>query len=135
MLRTISTLDLNSGALSDRASNTPTLDVPPDFDRATPSAQLDLQSHLHYSTFGRESVRPVFVRPLSWRTRGEECLVQQEGGSAKSLSKFFLCAVERHPLATLGELHARRGGAAAEVEPAAKPAKKPRAPRAARSEK
>ena len=46
MRRTIATLDLASGSVSDRASNTPTLDVPGDFDRTTTSAQLDLASHL-----------------------------------------------------------------------------------------
>ncbi len=126
MRRTIATLDLASGTVSDRASNTPTLDVPADFDRTTTSAQLDLSSHLHYSTYGKPVVRPAFVRPLSWRTRGEECLVEEEGGATPGSNRFHLCAVERLPLETLGELHARRGTAEAEVE---RPARKAAAPK------
>jgi hypothetical protein len=122
MRRTIATLDLAAGTVSDRASNTPTLDVPADFDRTTTSAQLDLSSHLHYSTYGKPVVRPAFVRPLSWRTRGEECLVEEEGGAKPGSNRFLLCAVERLPLETLGELHARRGGG--ETAPAKAPARK-----------
>jgi hypothetical protein len=111
MRRTIATLDLAAGTVSDRASNTPTIDVPADFDRTTTSAQLDPGSNLHYSNYGKPVVRPVFVRPLSWRTRGEECLVEEEGGATPGSNRFLLCAVERLPLDSLGELHARRGGA------------------------
>jgi hypothetical protein len=125
MRRTIATLDLAAGTVSDRASNTPTLDVPADFDRTTTSAHLDLASHLHYSTYGKPVVRPAFVRPLSWRTRGEECLVEEEGGATPGSNRFLLCAVERLPLDTLDELHARRSGA----EPVAKPARKAAAPK------
>jgi len=121
MLRTIATLDLASGTVSDRPSNTPTLDVPGDFDRTTTSAQLDLGSNLHYSNYGKPVVRPAFVRPLSWRTRGEECLVEAEDGGSVIGSTFTLCAVERLPLDTLGQLHARRGGDA--VAPPAAPRK------------
>ena len=126
MHRTIATLDLASGTVSERASNTPTLDVPGDFDRTTTSAQLDLASHLHYSTYGKPVVRPAFVRPLSWRTRGEECLVEEEGGATPGSNRFLLCAVERLPLETLGELHARRGAAEVAVT---KPARKAAAPK------
>ena len=132
MRRTIATLDLASGTVSDRASNTPTLDVPGDFDRTTTSAQLDLSSHLHYSTYGRPVVRPAFMRPLSWRTRGEECLVQEEGGEeggATPRNRYLLCAVERLPLDKLDkldELDARRG--AAETAPT-KPARKAAVPK------
>jgi hypothetical protein len=143
MRRSIATLDLASGTVSDRESNTPTLDVPADFDRTTTSAQLDLSSHLHYSTYGKPVVRPAFVRPLSWRTRGEECLVEEEGGATPGSNRFLLCAVERLPMQSLGELHARRGGAETPVAPPkakTSPPKKPvdtfgRMLRAARSSK
>jgi hypothetical protein len=126
MRRTIATLDLASGTVSDRASNTPTLDVPGDFDRTTTSAQLDLASHLHYATYGKPVVRPAFVRPLSWRTRGEECLVEEEGGATPGSNRFLLCAVERLPLATLGELQERRSGGETVAE---RPARKAAAPK------
>ena len=128
MRRTIATLDLASGTVSDRASNTPTLDVPGDFDRTTTSAQLDLSSHLHYSTYGKPVVRPAFVRPLSWRTRGEECLVEEEGGATPGSNRFLLCAVERLPLETLGELHARRGEAEAAGAKSVRKAAAPKKP-------
>ena len=126
MRRTIATLDLASGTVSDRASNTPTLDVPGDFDRTTTSAQLDLASHLHYATYGKPIVRPAFVRPLSWRTRGEECLVEEEGGATPGSNRFLLCAVERLPLEPLGE--SQTGGGANEA-PAPKPSRKAAAPK------
>jgi hypothetical protein len=143
MRRSIATLDLASGTVSDRESNTPTLDVPADFDRTTTSAQLDASSHLHYATYGKPVVRPAFVRPLSWRTRGEECLVEEEGGKTPGSNRFLLCAVERLPLQSLGDLHAGRSGAetpAAPPKAKTAPPKKPvdtfgRMLRAARSSK
>jgi hypothetical protein len=119
MLRTIAIVDLASGVVFDRASNTPTLDVPSDFDRTTTVGQLDPATHLHYSTFGKPVVRPVFARPLSWRVRGEECLVEEERRKpASGPIRFLLSTVERMPVVVL-------------KPPAAKPAKSPKSALAA----
>ncbi|MBS2023965.1 MAG: hypothetical protein JST92_16290 [Deltaproteobacteria bacterium] len=72
-------VDIASNTVRDRPSNTPTFDVPADFDRTTTIAQLDGGAHLHYASVGKPVVRPAFPRPLSWRARGEECLVEEEG--------------------------------------------------------
>ena len=100
MRRTISVVDLASGEVIDRTSNTATLDVPADLDRtSTTVAQLDAGSHLHYLTApGRQAVRAAFSRPLSWRVRGEECLIEElRTGKAAREPRFHLSAVENQP--------------------------------------
>lgn len=83
MKRMIPIVDLSSGAVSDRPSNTPTLDLPQDFDRAASCAEVDAQSRVRYLTQeGKSVVRPAMQRPLSWRVHGEECLVSDGPGAA-----------------------------------------------------
>jgi hypothetical protein len=86
--RTIPIVDLVNGRVINRASNTLTLDVPADFDRSASVA-----SGAHYlSTGGTSLVNPAHPRPLSWRARGEECLVASAKDSADAV--YRLCAVD-----------------------------------------
>ncbi len=95
--RTIPVVDLASGRVTDRASNTLTLDVPADFDRSASVASVDARSRAHYlSTAGSTLVNPAHPRPLSWRVRGEECLVARARGNAKEIG-YRLCAVNPTP--------------------------------------
>jgi hypothetical protein len=78
MDRMITVIDLATGEVSDRRSTTPTLDVPPDFERSTGTVALDQKSHGRYvATDGKEREYSAFPRPLSWRVRGEECLIAE----------------------------------------------------------
>src|SRR3982751_1016107 len=45
MDRMIAVVDLSTGEVTERASTTLTLDLPPDFERATPHVTLDALSH------------------------------------------------------------------------------------------
>jgi hypothetical protein len=72
----IPVIDLTSGTVSVRPSDTRTLDIPAGFDRRTPVASLDSQSRVQCaSTNGGRLRYLAFTRPLSSRVRGEECLV------------------------------------------------------------
>ena len=94
---TIPVVDLASGRVSDRASETLTFDVPPDFDRTARVASVDGHSCAHYlSTGGSTLVNPAPPRPLSWRARGEECLVARARGTANETG-YRLCAVDPIP--------------------------------------
>jgi len=85
MDRMIAVIDLNTGEVIDRASTTLTLDLPPDFERESVVVSLDLLSHGHYlATDGKQREYSVFPRPLSWRARGEDCLVADRRGRASS---------------------------------------------------
>jgi hypothetical protein len=76
MIRMIPVLNQATGKVMQKASNTSTLDLPVDFDRADPAASLDSHSHAHYlGTDGKKTSRSTVPRPLSWRVRGEECLI------------------------------------------------------------
>jgi hypothetical protein len=76
MDRMITVVDLATGEINDRRSTTPTLDVPPDFERTSGVVALDHKSHGRYvATDGKEREYSAFLRPLSWRIRGEECLI------------------------------------------------------------
>ena len=76
MERLIAVVDLTSGEVIDRTSTTLTLDLPPDFERASAVVSLDQLSHGHYlATDGKQHEYSVFPRPLSWRARGEDCLI------------------------------------------------------------
>jgi hypothetical protein len=87
--RTIPIVDLVNGRVTNRASNTMTLDVPADFDRSACVA-----SRAHYlSTGGTSLLNPAHPRPLSWRARGEECLVSSARNGADALA-YRLCAVD-----------------------------------------
>jgi hypothetical protein len=79
-------VDLSNGAVSDRPSSTPTLDLPQDFDRLSSSAELDVRSRVRYLTAdGKNVVKPALQRPLSWRVHGEECLVS-DGATAATVT-------------------------------------------------
>ena len=93
MRRMITIVDLKTGAVLPRASNTRTLDLPVDLDLEFAVASLDAGSHVLYrSTRGKEVSCLVHPRPLSWRARGEECLVADDGTAAAG--HYTLCAVE-----------------------------------------
>jgi hypothetical protein len=90
----IPVLDLGSHKVTERPSQTLTLDVPVDFDRSIGVASVDAQSRAHYqSTAGLTLVNPALTRPLSWRIRGEECLVARNRGTANELG-YRLCKVD-----------------------------------------
>jgi hypothetical protein len=82
MERMIPVVDLVTGEVIDRTSRTLTLDLPPDFERTSAVVSLvvslDQQSHGRYlATDGKEREYSVFPRPLSWRARGEDCLIAE----------------------------------------------------------
>jgi hypothetical protein len=93
----IAVVDLTSGRVTDRASNTRTLDVPADFDRSACVASVDALSRARYlSTAGSTLINTAHPRPLSWRVRGEECLVARARGNANEIG-YRLCAVDPLP--------------------------------------
>jgi hypothetical protein len=95
MQRMIALVDLRTGAVIARPSNTCTFDVPVDLDSGTAVASLDGRFHVLYrSATGKDLTRAVHPRPLSWRVQGEECFVAEEG-SAGGPGRYTLCAVER----------------------------------------
>jgi hypothetical protein len=92
--RTIAVLDVINGKITDRASDTLTLDVPADFDRSAGVASADARSRHYLSTGGSTLLNPAHPRPLSWRVRGEECLVANNAkGNAESVA-YRLCTVD-----------------------------------------
>jgi hypothetical protein len=97
MKRMIPIVDLTTGAITDRTSSTPTLDLPEDFDRSGAAAESDARSRVQYrSVSGKNVVCPMFARPLSWRVHGEECLVSDEAavGLAQGARTYTLSTVE-----------------------------------------
>ena len=97
MKRMIPIVDLTTGAITDRPSDTPTLDLPQDFDRATPCVELHGRSRVQYLSMNGKTVsREVLLRPLSWRVHGEDCLVGDgPGDGPTALSRVYtLFAVE-----------------------------------------
>jgi len=98
MRRMISIVDLTTGRVWTRRSDTPTLDLPGDFDRQIPVAALDARQRAVYRNLDGKSIsRVVHPRPLSWRVRGEECLIAEQAAGVTSPGQYTLCAVE--PLA------------------------------------
>jgi len=94
MKRMIPIVDLKTGEVSIRSSDTSTLDVPLDLDRDKGVASL-LKSYAHYfSTTGKSAIRATFPRPLSWRVRGEECLVANLSEAMTERCSFTLSAIE-----------------------------------------
>jgi hypothetical protein len=76
-------VDLSNGAVSDRPSTTPTLDLPQDFDRTVSCAEVDVHSRVRYvNSDGKSVLRPAMQRPLSWRVHGEDCLVSDGATTA-----------------------------------------------------
>jgi hypothetical protein len=97
MERMIGVVDLTTGEISDRISTTLTLDLPPDFERESGVVSLDLLSHGHYlATDGKQHEYSVFPRPLSWRARGEDCMVadRRERASSSIAGVYRLRAVD-----------------------------------------
>jgi len=94
MKRMITLVDLKTGAVVARPSDTRTVDVPGDIDLETLVASLDGRSNVLYrAATGKEVSRAAHPRPLSWRVEGEECLVADEG-SAGGTGHYTLCTVE-----------------------------------------
>jgi len=92
--RMIAIVDLKTGEVLLRSSDTSTLDVPADLDRDAGVAQL-IKSHAHYfSTSGKSVSGSTFPRPLSWRVRGEECLLAEPGDTRVDGSSYTLVAVD-----------------------------------------
>jgi hypothetical protein len=90
-------VDLSSGEVIERTSSTLTLDLPPDFERASGIVTLDQMSHGHYvSTDGKQREYSVYPRPLSWRARGEDCLIadRRPRGSVSIAGIYRLRAVD-----------------------------------------
>lgn len=97
MKRMIPIVDLTTGRVSERPSDTPTIDLPSDFDRQTARVALDASAQAHYaSTHGTSVHVAVQFRPLSWRVRGEHCLVAvgSRAATPSRPSSYKLCAVD-----------------------------------------
>jgi hypothetical protein len=97
MIKRIPVVNLTDGRVTSRPSNTPTFDLPEDFDAETAVAALDSRSHAHYRSMrGKDSTRQILSRPLSWRVRGEQCLVADTASppTAVHRSNYTLCAIE-----------------------------------------
>jgi hypothetical protein len=97
MKRMIPIVDLATGAITDRPSNTLTLDLPEDFDRSNAAAEMDARSRVQYRSMnGKNVVCPMFPRPLSWRVHGEDCLVSDEvpAGVVRAARTYTLSTVE-----------------------------------------
>jgi hypothetical protein len=93
MKRMIAVVDLKTGAVTSRPSDTRTLDLPLDFDPGTAEATLDARLHaLYRSSFGRDVSCVAHPRPLSWRVRGEKCLIADE--ELAGIGRYTLCEVE-----------------------------------------
>ena len=92
--RSIAVVDLTSGRVTERTFDTRTLDVPADFDREACVASVDAHARAHYlSTAGTTLLSSAHPRPLSWRIRGEQCLVARARGNANEVA-YRLCAVD-----------------------------------------
>jgi hypothetical protein len=95
MKRMIAIIDLRSGEMQERPSDTLTIDVPADFDRPAGVVSLDAHSHGHYiATDGKSREYQAFARPLSWRIRGEECLVVDRSQRSSSPRLYRLVAID-----------------------------------------
>lgn len=97
MRRMIPIVDLATGGVSELPSGTMTFDVPQDLAPGASVATLDDRSQAHYSSARGTSVScTVLARPLSWRVRGEECMVAvgNRAATASVPSRYKLCAIE-----------------------------------------
>jgi hypothetical protein len=96
MDRMIAVVDLVTGEVIDRTSRSLTLDIPPDFEWTSAVVTLDQKSHGRYlATDGKEREYSVFPRPLSWRARGEECLIaDRRERTSERAGLYRLTAVE-----------------------------------------
>ena len=96
MHRMIEIVDLRDGRILQRPSDSQTLDVPGDFVRPNGVVSLDSASHGHYiASDGKTREYAAFLRPLSWRARGEEFLIAGTSGRvAKTRNLYRLVALE-----------------------------------------
>ncbi len=95
MKRMIAIVDLGNGQMQERPSDTLTLDVPVDFDRPAGVVSLDAHSHGHYiGADGKTREYQAFARPLSWRIRGEQCLVADRSQRSSSPRLYRLASVD-----------------------------------------
>jgi hypothetical protein len=97
MQRMIGIVNMRDGLILRRLSDTLTLDVPADFRRPDGVVSLDAASHGHYiATDGKTREYSAFLRPLSWRARGEECLMAETSGrsAAKTHNLYRLVAID-----------------------------------------
>jgi hypothetical protein len=94
VLPTISILDVTSGEPSERSGDTLTLDVPADLPRVGAVSVVGGRRGRYTAADGRGVEYGVVLRPLSWRARGETCLVARSGGSKRSTRQFRLSVVE-----------------------------------------
>ena len=97
MTRMITVLDLTSGTESARPASTRTLDVPRRFDRRAAVASFDVRSRVLCGSVGAGALDYVaFTSPLSSRTSGEECLVDDGAFRATSAhpGRYRLSAVK-----------------------------------------
>jgi len=89
--------DLVGGTISDRPRNAPTIDLPPDFDRAVGLVTVDTTMHGHYRAHDGKNVSyAAFVRPLSWRASGEIFLIGDAGGERAPAGTFRLSSIAVH---------------------------------------
>jgi hypothetical protein len=94
MIRMIPVVNEATGRVMQKPSNISTLDVPEDFDRQNRLASLDSHSRAHYlGTTGKTVSRTTVPRPLSWRVRGEECLVADHARPSSSDNSYTLVRV------------------------------------------
>ena len=92
----IAVLDLATGERSTRAHDTLTLDVPRDFLRAGGVFTVSDGFRASYTAIaGKQILRQVTPRPLSWRAEGETCLVARSSSALRRLRHYRLCSVER----------------------------------------
>ncbi|HEX4381537.1 MAG TPA: hypothetical protein VH083_01255 [Myxococcales bacterium] len=90
----IPVLNQATGKVMQKPSNTSTLDLPADFDRAHPAAELDSHFHAHYvDALGKTISRSTLPRPLSWRIHGEECLIADRPSKSAESSSYTLARV------------------------------------------
>jgi len=97
MKRMISIVDLSNGLVTVRPGDTSTLDFPVDLDEEKPVADFDVHSRVRYlSVDGEKVVREGYPRPLSWRVRGEKCLVSTDAdrATATRARRYSLFTVE-----------------------------------------
>jgi len=98
-LTPIAVLDLATGERSTRAHDTLTLDVPGDFPRAGGVFTVADGFRGSYTAIaGKQVIRQVTPRPLSWRTGGELCLVARSSSGLKRLRQYRLCTIEAPPV-------------------------------------
>src|SRR5437868_11235881 len=93
--------DLASGEQTSRPHDTLTLDVPGDFPRAGGVFTVADGFRASYTAIaGKQVIRQVTPRPLSWRLGGEVCLVARTSSGLKRLRQYRLCTIEALPALT-----------------------------------